>query len=137
MNALVQQTDAELIAACAEFDRLERQILQVEGAATTVEREYEADRLTATWKERQETLVLTISSARASTLAGLQAKTATLVLWDSEALSPSSDYWNERLVTSLLGDLLGFDATHRENAKAARDALIAGTFTIGNVGAAA
>ena len=103
--------DAAVLAACAAFDELEMAYIASfngelddtpEGVAAVEEREriHDAQRL----------VLDRICGQPATTLAGVRAKARSLVLWDEEAIEDDATYFNDRLRTSLLRDLLAVQA---------------------------
>ena len=101
--------DAELLAACAEFDRLERAYIATFPDDHDVT-EHEED---AVQPERdliqqaQHYLAARMVELRATTLAGQVARARSLVLWEGDDPSGNvtSEYINERLLGAILGDL--------------------------------
>ena len=102
----IAHPDAELLAACAEFDRLERGYLALgfgydeetpEGASI----EAEQSRLA----EEQELLVDRICELRAVTREGQAARARSLALWDAELMKPQYDIAG-RLTQAIVRDLI-------------------------------
>lgn len=98
--------DAELIRLCAAFDVLERRRQHAANSARTNEQEKVADRV---WEEvcREQAPMLTrMCSLPCTTLAGLGALAASLVLWDSGEMSVQEDDVQgltiDRLTTAVL-----------------------------------
>ncbi len=104
--------DAELLTACAEFDRLDRYHGAVVNGAKTRSEEEEADRLVSAMEERWQAALDAVCSLRATTVAGHRARAASLALFVGggkamEAEAEAGGYWDERLCAALVRDLLG------------------------------
>ncbi len=106
------EPDAELLAACAEFDRLDRSHGAIVNAAKTSAEEEEADRLVSAMEERWQAALDAVCSLRATTVAGHRARAASLALFVGgskrmEADAEAGGYWDERLCAALVRDLVG------------------------------
>ena len=108
--------DAELIAALAEFDAIERHVnSHFEGGANAIVDDRERDAvIVPLWETEREPLERACRM-RAVTLEGLQARARTIVLEDLD-LDPEVDaitegYTNDRLIAALLRDLLALGST--------------------------
>ncbi|MGI4794898.1 MAG: hypothetical protein ACRYG8_12650 [Janthinobacterium lividum] len=100
------EPDADLIRLCAAFDVLERRRQHAANSARTNEQEKVADRV---WEEvcREQAPMLTrMCSLPCTTLAGLGALAASLVLWDSGEMNVQEDDVQgltiDRLTTAVL-----------------------------------
>jgi uncharacterized protein (DUF1501 family) len=93
--------DTELIAACAQFDALERQLQALS------EDEY-ADAREAI-QAAQLPLLERICAANCTTMEGLRARVRTIALWEGDipTFSPDEAYWKSRMFHALLRDLSG------------------------------
>ena len=98
--------DAELIALCARFDELERQINATFG---TMEDEHAEDVLRVPMQEAQELLFERIMSLRATTIEGHRARAAMYRLWYDplEGEGRPERNWAGRLAWALVRDVLG------------------------------
>jgi arginase family enzyme len=101
--------DAELIAACAEFDALESQRAGVLHGPDAIVDEAARNKLFAFIQEMQKPTLDRVCSLRATTLEGYFARARTVLLEDLE-LHPAemveSGSTNERLLGALLRDLV-------------------------------
>jgi hypothetical protein len=109
--------DAELIAACAEFDRLEAAQRALNGAEN-LEAEAAADEARTPLYEAQDALVDRMHSIRAVTLAGTAALARSLVGWAPDLVETQGDI-ESLLLSAILRGLTGISATraaevHRE-----------------------
>ena len=93
--------DIDLIAACAQFDAMERQLQALS------EDEY-AEAHEAI-QAAQLPLLERICAATCTTMEGLRARVRTIALWEAEAptFAPNEAYWNSRMFHALLRDLSG------------------------------
>jgi len=105
-DLLPANPDAELIALCAELDVLERRRQHAANTAVTMKEDEAADLI---WTEvlRQQAPMLTrMCSLPCTTLAGLGALAASLVLWDSGEMDVAKDDTQgltiDRLTTAVL-----------------------------------
>ena len=91
--------DAELIAACAQFDVLERRLQALSDDKYADERE--------AIRDEQFPLLDRICAANCTTLEGLRARVRTIALWEADAPTFAADetYWNSRMFHALLRDL--------------------------------
>ena len=108
--ASASHPDAELIAVCAAFDRLEAHINSLyEGKANAIEDDDERDEAIEPLTERQEPLLDRMCAIRAKTPAGWQAKARSLAGWDLEILYESEHAvsWDDRMLVSLIRDMTG------------------------------
>jgi hypothetical protein len=98
--------DAELIALCTEFARLERQwwTLHDEGADQVEDDPERAIALTSL-KAREDEIAPTIWRSPAHTLAGIQAKSRAWAAFSPEILDADGS-WDEKFRASILLDLL-------------------------------
>ena len=100
--------DAELITACAEFDRLEMAYVGLYHGPGRIDDDKARDAAdkAAGRRDKQEPLLDVITSTPAMTLEALRAKARSAVTWDFELLKhPSSSA--EEILASLLHDLVG------------------------------
>ena len=99
--------DGELIALCARFDALERQIIRSHDEDGE---DNDAEAFRRKLSERQHPLLREIVALRATTLEGSQARARSLHLWDTE-IADQGRYedanWNDALVWALIRDLTG------------------------------
>jgi hypothetical protein len=105
---VLRRPDAELIAACAEFDALERQRAGVFHGPDAIADETARITLFAFIQEMQEPILDRVYSLRATTLEGYFARARTVLLEDLElhpAEMVASGSTNERLLGALLRDL--------------------------------
>ena len=108
--AQADHPDAELLAACAAFDELERAYIATNhgaahGSPEDIAATAEQDRLTAA----QAPLVDRMVELRAVTHLGMVARASSLVLWDAELMKPDGEMaacTNGRLMQALVRDLL-------------------------------
>ena len=93
--------DIELIAACAQFDALERQLQALS------EDEYAAAHEAI--QAVQFPLLERICAATCTTMEGLRARVRTIALWEGDmpTFAPDEAYWNSRMFHALLRDLSG------------------------------
>ncbi len=102
--------DLELLVAIAEFEDLEHEWgdLINEESPAYIEDEKERAKATALIREAQRPYLTAICSLRATTLHGMQARAACIVLENSQ-IKPKEDdqsgYTTDRLVAALLRDL--------------------------------
>ena len=104
-RAAVPDREAELIAACAAFERLAVVYAEACGAAEDMAHDATLDRLDAAMSP----WLATICRVPAETLGGLRAKARALAAWDGDAFVPNDDprgCTDERLRASLIRDLL-------------------------------
>ena len=101
--------DAELIATCAEFDRLEYGHLRLYYGATkrSTDEERDAADDASGRAEQQGDLVKKIYATRATTLEGWRAKARSAATWDLELLGSGSGNESEVILASLVRDLIG------------------------------
>lgn len=83
--------DAELIALCAEFDVLERHRQQACNTAVTMEEDAAADLVWTEVRRQQAPMLNRMCTLPCTTLAGLGALAASLVLWDSGEMDVQED----------------------------------------------
>jgi hypothetical protein len=112
--AAAESPDAELLAAIAQFDALERRIWPPEGRnCETFEEEHAADALAEPLKVEQRALLSRICTTPARTIDGLRARARSLVLWapDIGVEIAESDRgrfgWDDWMVSALIRDLTG------------------------------
>ena len=107
---LLPSPDRGLIALCARFDDLERQIIR------SHEQDGEADDAKAfrrALSDHQRPLLRQIVTLRSTTLEGSQARARSLRLWDTELAHQGrheDSNWNDALVWALVRDLAGVAA---------------------------
>ena len=96
--------DLELIAVCAAFNSLERDIQATSGSG----RDRQEDR--ESLRQQQEPLLDRICAMPCRTLAGASALATSLVLWEASELDGEDDpdaCMNERLLSALVRGLVG------------------------------
>ena len=105
------ELDGELLAVCAEFDALERQLNAMHtGGANAIADHDERDAAQRPLQERQSDLLDRMCELPARTPEGVLAKARSLDLWDKgqiEENGTADGYWDERMLASLMRDLLG------------------------------
>jgi hypothetical protein len=106
MTAAPGHPDAELIALCTEFARLEREwwTLHDDGADQVEDDPERAIALTSL-KTREDEIAPTIWQTPAHTLAGIQAKARAWATFSPEILEADGS-WDEKFRASILLDLL-------------------------------
>ena len=104
--------DAALLAALAEFDRLEREMWPPGPGPATISEEEERDARIAPLNDRQAELLGVICTMRATTLHGCIARARSLFVWDLEmqkAIAAGDDpeeYDDARMIQALVRDLV-------------------------------
>ena len=100
--------DADLLAACAAFDALERTYVASYVDYPDDGPEWDAAEEERDWlSDAQGPLVDVICELRAFTREGQVARARSLALWDAELMKPDSPhYTNERLVQAIVRDLI-------------------------------
>lgn len=115
-TAVAQPTSAgpddELIRLCLQFDALEAQRPSSDPADWENMPEDELLRIDDAVSERQEALLPRIEALRATTVAGLRARTRTLLrfapdLLDDVQANVKKGFWDSRMFEALLRDLMG------------------------------
>ncbi len=111
VSAPSEHPDAELIAVCAEFDRLEQAYIDrggdyEPGSPEDDAAEAERDRLSAA----QDPLVARMCELRATTREGQAARARSLALWNAELLKPGSGDTGTCLTAAIVRDLLAGSA---------------------------
>ena len=100
-------TDADLIAACAEFNVLERQFLALFDGPGRIEDDDEREEPVARIHEAQKPILDRIVRLRATTMNGFLARIRTIMLEDLD-LNPNkmaaSQFMNEQLLGAFLRD---------------------------------
>ena len=98
--------DVALVALCAQFDDLERQMDATFDLGLS---EDDADSLREPLQEAQAPLFEQILAIRATTLEGHQARARTFHLWDKELANEGAEGagWSERMSWALVRDLVG------------------------------
>jgi len=107
-HPLPASPDAELLAACAAFDALERQYVALYDGPDAIEDDDECEAAARPIRLKQKPLLDKLTNLRATTLEGHLARIRSLVLEDQqldiEELATSS-YINQRLLGMVLRDL--------------------------------
>ncbi len=100
-------SDAALIALCAEFEALEHKAIAA--FATTDEEQDHADAVADTIDHEQAPIVTAITACRPTTLAGFTALANIAVLWNPELIKVSATQGctGERLIQVVLRGLTG------------------------------
>ena len=98
--------DDQLIRDCQEFDTLERRGQAVHSSGGSVAEDLACTREIRRIIARQAPILQRIVAARAHTRQGLQAKAASLALWEQDMFETKTTCWNRLLVRSLVTDLL-------------------------------
>ena len=98
--------DDLLIRDCSEFDALERRRQSIWSSSSTVEEDQACEHVIQHIADQQTPILHRIVAARARTGRGLQAKAASLALWDQDMFETETTYWDRLLVRSLVTDLL-------------------------------
>jgi hypothetical protein len=104
--------DAALLAALAEFDRLEREMWPPGPGPATIAAEEERDARIAPLNDRQAELLGVICAMRATTLHGCIARACSLFVWDLEmqkAIAAGDDpkeYDDACMIQALVRDLV-------------------------------
>jgi len=106
--SIPDEPDAELIAACAAFDVLERQYRAIvsDAAAGSLE-DLAADAERARLVEAQRPLVAIMVDRRAVTREGQVARAMSLILWAPELMEEGPGDTVECLTYAVLRDLIG------------------------------
>ncbi len=100
--------DAELLAACGQFDALQRRLEALFDGPDWIEDEAERDVALRPIEAAQDALLDRLCSLRATTMEGYRARAATLALYDPNVLRKIDDgHIVERMVAALLRDLVG------------------------------
>ncbi len=100
--------DAELLAACAVFDQLQRACDAIPGSHPPGSAEEDAaDAERERICEQQEPLVDRMCQLRAATRKGVVARARSLVLWDKELMKERGEATGERLTVAIVRDLIG------------------------------
>ncbi len=102
-----QDLDAELIAACAAFDALERQSLATFRTIDDIDGQDAGDAERDRISKLQEPHLDRILDLRATTITGVQAKARSLALEDQELLKPGPGDRRDCLISSIVEDLIG------------------------------
>jgi hypothetical protein len=98
--------DAELIALCAEIDRLEDKIDSFTIKGATLKEEEAQDLLAQPFADEQEPLIFQLCDMPATTIEGIRARARTLVKWAPDWENKSSGY-DSAMISALLRDLIG------------------------------
>jgi hypothetical protein len=101
--------DAGLIADCHAFIAWEHRVLALYTGPGKIEEGDERDAAEDTLQIHQRPLLDRICATPATTLEGARAKGAALATWAPDHLKPPTQCWDERLLASLLADLIGED----------------------------
>lgn len=104
-NAAPAGADAELIALCAAFDRIERKRVAILNDPATPEDDAIRDALVTPLHNEQDNLGPKIWATPATTLEGIQAKARTVTLW-APHFADGPRGWDDEFVASILRDLL-------------------------------
>ncbi len=98
--------DGELVAACGQFDALQRQVGELFDGPARIEDEAERDVALRPIEAAQDALLDRLCSLRAATLEGHHARAATVALYDPDILGKIDEgHIVERMVAALLRDL--------------------------------
>ncbi|MGI4793628.1 MAG: hypothetical protein ACRYG8_05980 [Janthinobacterium lividum] len=92
-------SDAEILTACADLDKLEREYAAVSLA------DEDSPRLDAI-AVAQAPLVSLLSQTKAETIKGIRAKAHSLALWDSSLMAPRTSDVGSAMMGSILRDLV-------------------------------
>ena len=106
--------DAELLAACAAFDELERAYIATDFEAHTGSPEdIAAEAGRDCLRDAQDPLLARMVELRATTREGMMARARSLILWDGEVMQedgPLAEFTNTKLTRAVLRDLLAWSA---------------------------
>jgi hypothetical protein len=106
-NTTPPDPDAELIAACAAFDRLEQTWWDFhDGGAHPIEDDDERAIALAPLQQQQDEIVPLIWATEARTMAGVRAKARSWLLFSPEIFDDVTS-WDERFRASIIRDLAG------------------------------